>query len=175
MRKYFLLSAMAVASLGALVSCERNDVIQQEVIQTEEVRVRDATGTFGASNNYALDMDIEVPNSYIVLVYRNTQSNTSESAIWQLLPKTYYLNGNNRELEYNFIFNRNRIQITTEVNFDPNTLTTEEINQYIRNQTFRMVIIPASVAKGTQIDYSDYNKVIKHYRLNDSNVTNKNL
>ena len=64
--------------------------------------MKDVTGTFSSTNNYALDQTIDIPSSDVVLVYRNINSNSSASAIWQLLPKTFL--SDNRELDYNFIF-----------------------------------------------------------------------
>lgn len=171
MKQYFLLSALAIGSFATLVSCDRTpDVIQTNVnIEEAFPKIKDATGTFGEGNKYALDMDINIPKTDVVLVYRNVNSNTSETPVWQLLPQTFYLS-NNRELDYNFRFSTQRVQVTTSANFDYSTLTNNEAEEYLRNQTFRVVLVPAINGRNSKVDYSDYHNVIKYYKLDDSKV-----
>ena len=85
--------------------------------------MKDVTGTFTSSGNYTLTQSINIANSDVVLVYRNYNSNSSSSAVWQLIPKTYYLS-NNGELDYNFMFDSGSVEIYTEANFDQSTMTT---------------------------------------------------
>ena len=45
---------------------------------------------------------------------------------------------------------------------------------YYNNQKFRIVLVPADIVnKGAKapVDYSDYNAVIKYFKINDSKVT----
>lgn len=164
---------MILAVLGGLfmMSCERTDtVVPAEDNDTYPV-MRDVTGTFTSGNEYTLNQSINIANSDVVLVYRNYKSNTGSSAVWQLIPKTYYLN-DNKELDYNFLFDATNIEIYTEANFDQTTMTPDERNAYLNNQTFRIVLIPASKAARTssakeQVNYEDYNAVVKYYNLKE--------
>lgn len=164
MKQYILSSLLVTASLGTLVSCDRNT----EVIQTENTesfpKMKDATGTFGLGNNYALDMDISIPKTDVVLVYRNVNSNTSDSPVWQLLPQTVFFKGG-RELDYNFRFDNRRVQVTTSVNFDYSDMTRDDVERYLKNQTFRVVLVPALSRRNSKINYADYKSVVKYYRL----------
>ena len=150
-----------------LVSCDNNDDYVGDG-DTYSV-ISDATGTFNNGNNYTLIADIDINSSDVVLVYRNINSNTNNPAVWQLLPKTEYLTGG-RELDYNFLFNTSKIEIFTESNFDQSTMTASEANQYLNNQTFRMVLVPASFGKNANVKYEDYESVIKFYNIDDSKV-----
>lgn len=164
-----------LAGIGFLAySCDNSDDV---VVQnTVDSRMKDITGTFtGANNaNWTISQGLSIKNTDVVLVYRNINSNTNASAIWQLIPKTFYLS-NGRELDYNYIFNSQNVDISTEANFDQSTLVGAEASQYLINQTFRIVLVPAdpagkSASNAAAVDYSDYNAVIKYYKLDDSNV-----
>ena len=85
---------MVLAILGGLLMmrCEMNEVVDIDIQDNDTYPVmKDVTGTFSSTNNYALDQAIDIPSSDVVLVYRNINSNSSASAIWQLLPKTFLL------------------------------------------------------------------------------------
>jgi len=171
MKKFFPLLLLAFVSLF-IFSCDddNNDVPYQDN-DTYPI-MRDATGTFSSSNTFTLSMDINIQNSDVVLVYRKIGN------YWQSIPKTYYLDDvqnlpTGRELDYNFDFNTSEVNISTAANFNQSTqMTSSETNQYLVNQTFRVVLVPASPAKGSAatVDYSDYNAVVKYYNLDESKV-----
>ncbi|PWN63018.1 hypothetical protein C1631_022285 [Chryseobacterium phosphatilyticum] len=171
-----ILPFILLAGIGFLsYSCDnKDDVIVQ---QNANFQMKDITGTFtGANNaNWTISQGLGVKSTDVLLVYRNINSNSSSSAIWQQIPKTYFLS-NGRELDYNFIFNNQNVDITSRANFDQNTLTPAEAQTYLNNQTFRIVIVPANPngssnkSANAPVDYSDYNAVVKYYNLNDSNV-----
>nr|WP_315032622.1 hypothetical protein [uncultured Chryseobacterium sp.] len=171
-----ILPFILLAGIGFLAfSCDnKDDVVVQ---QNANFQMRDITGTFtGANNaNFTISQGLGLKSTDVLLVYRNINSNSNNAAIWQQIPKTYFLS-NGRELDYNFIFNKDNVDITSKANFDQNTLTPAEAQVYLNNQTFRLVIVPANTT-GTAnksakpaVDYSDYNAVVKYYNLNDSNV-----
>lgn len=158
-----------------IFSCDNSDDVV--VDNTVYAQVRDVTGSFNSTNNYRLTQGLDIPTTTVVLVYRNVGSGSGSNAIWQLIPKTFYLDDNvsfpaNRELDYNFDFTTQDVEIRTEANFNQSSqMTNAEMAQYLNNQTFRIVLIPGSSAKGTStVDRNDYNAVIKYYNLNDSNV-----
>lgn len=135
-------------------------------------KMSDITGTFNNANGFSFTQGININSTDVVLVYRK------EGNFWQQIPKTYYLDNvtglpTNRELDYNFIFTSQNVGIETVANFNQSTeISSSEINTYLSNQTFRVVLVPASPAKNAAqpVDYSDYNAVVKYYNLNDSNV-----
>ena len=165
MKKYFLLSAISVMSLATMVSCERTTDNVQTIDKDTYSQMKDVVGTFNAGNGYSLSQNISILNTDVVLVYRNTNSNTSGGKVWQLLPKTSYLSGS-RELDYNFLFNTSMVQVFTEANFNQASMSVAEQNTYLNNQMFRIVLVPAS-GKNANVDYNDYNAVVKYFNLKE--------
>ena len=105
-------------------------------------------------------------NSDVVLIYR--QDTSSGTAVWKLLPKTYYLTQG--ALDYYFDFTTNDIQIYADAEFNMTSQDTTFKNTYLNNQTFRVVFVPASFGKNSNVDLEDYNSVVKFYSIDDSNV-----
>lgn len=169
MKKYILLSAVSLLSLGAISSCSNSTTDPGGYTDNDTYpQMKDITASFSSANSYAIYQSITIPSTDVVLVYRNVNSNTSGTTpVWQLLPKTEYLN-NNRELDYNFVFNTQQVQVTTSANFEQNTMTTAEKNTYLNNQTFRIVLVPASSAKSAQVNFKDYNSVVRFYNLKET-------
>lgn len=133
----------------------------------------DAPGTFSASNNYSLIADISIEPTDVVLVYRRAGD------AWQQIPKTVYVDpatsASPRRFEYNFVFSNKAVQVRIEnQNFLLSTLTTDQANDFLNNQTFRIVLVPADpvkkTAKASTVDFSDYNAVVKHYNLDESKI-----
>lgn len=175
MRKFLPMVMLAFVSLF-IYSCDNSDDVTNEIV----LQMKDVTGTFNSNNNFKISQGLALAPTDAVLVYRNINSNTNATAVWQLIPKTFYLDDNlafpaNRELDYNFDFTTQDVQIRTEANFNQSTqMTNAEVSQYLINQTFRIVLLPADLAgkNASPVDYNDYNAVIKYYHLNDSNVIN---
>lgn len=170
MKKFFPILMLAFVGLF-IFSCDNNDDNYDSVDYDTYSQMRDATGSFTSADNYTLSMDITIQNTDVVLVYRK------EGNYWVSVPKTYFLDNvsaptTGRELDYNFNFNTNEVNIMTSANFDQSTqMSATERNQYLNNQTFRVVLVPASATKtANAVDLQDYNAVVKYYNLNDSNV-----
>lgn len=165
MKKFFPLLLIAFVSLF-IFSCDDND--NGFVDNDTYSQMRDVTGSFTSSNGYSFTVPISIESTDVVLVYRR---DPAASNAWQLIPKTYYLSGG-RELDYNTLFDSKNVEIYTEANFDQATMTSSEISQYLNTQTFRIVLVPASPAKGSAatVNYSDYNAVVNYYNLDESKV-----
>lgn len=169
MKKLFPIFVFAILSF-MVVSCDTSDdVIVAPQENKVDAQMRDVKGTLNASNNYSINTGINILSTDVVLVYRNYNSNSNASAVWQLIPKTYYLPGTTgRELDYNFLFDSSNVEIYSEANFDQATMSSAEMAQYLTNQTFRIVLIPADPAKNAnKPDYNDYNAVVKYYNLKE--------
>ena len=160
MKNYFTILLLAIFGFLAVSCTDRNDDDDTYPM------MRDITGTFNSGNSYTISQGINITSTDVVLVYRNINSGSSGSAVWQLIPKTEYLTGG-RELDYNFLFDTANIEIYTEANFDQTTFTAAEATQYLNNQRFRIVLIPASQGKNANVNYNDYNSVIKFYNIPD--------
>ena len=161
MKKYFGLLLLAIFAFTAITCTDRNE----DVVATDTYpKMRDITGTLNASNQFTITQGIDIAQTDVVLVYRNINSNNSNSAVWQLLPKTEFV-GSGRELDYNFLFDNQNVEIYTEANFDQTLFTPTEAGKYLINQRFRIVLVPASSTKNSGLKYEDYNSVVKFYNL----------
>jgi hypothetical protein len=83
------------------------------------------------------------------------------------MPQTYYFNDGG-ELDYNYDFTRNDVNIFLDANFPLINLS----SAWTQNQTFRIVIIPGyfSNRSAVQVDFNDYNAVIQAYGINPTSI-----
>lgn len=174
-----ILPLILLAGIGFLTySCDNSNddpVVVNPGKDSDTVPImKDVNVSLNSSNNYSHIELLNLQSTDVVLVYRK---DPEASNAWQLVPKTYYL-ANNRELEYNFLFNSQKVEIFTE-GVNPATLSSAEASTYLNNQTFRIVLVYAngagkSAAKAN-VDYSDYNAVVKYYNLDESKVQTINV
>lgn len=163
MKKYFSILLLAIFGFIAFgCNDDRNDNVDNDTYPV----MAEITGTFNAGNSYTINQGINIESTHVVLVYRNINSGNSGPKAWQLIPKTEFLD-NGRELDYNFLFDSQNVEIYTEANFDQQTLTSAENNTFLNNQRFRIVLVPASQAKNATVNYSDYDSVIRFYKIPD--------
>lgn len=141
--------------------------------------MKDVNVSLNSSNSYSHVELLNLQNTDVVLVYRK---DPNAGNAWQLIPKNYKLI-NNREFGYNFLFNREKVEIYTEGEA-PSTLSSSEAGTYLNGQTFRIVLVYANagkvVGKNTakvkaDVDYNDYNAVVKYYNLDESKVKTVNV
>lgn len=86
--------------------------------------------------------------------------------LWRQLPQAVYLTQG--ELDYNFDFTRNDINLFLESNFDLATLGAN----WTQNQVFRVVIVPGyfSNKNNKTVDFNDYNAVVKAFNIKDNQI-----
>ncbi|GEN73484.1 MULTISPECIES: hypothetical protein [Chryseobacterium] len=178
MKKILLFLFLGAVGFTAY-SCDNDDDVVQAVDYDTISQMKDITGSFSSSGNYTISQGLNIPSTDVVLVYRLVSGN-----VWQQIPKSVYIpdvagKPTNRVFDYNFVFNAQNVEIRIDdENFNlPTDLTSGEIATYLNNQTFRIVLVPASAtgvggAKNKQaaVDYSDYNAVVKYYNLDDTKV-----
>lgn len=111
-----------------------------------------------------------ISDASTVLIYRLAGTLDANTPVWQLIPRTIYLE-NDRELDYDYDFSRKDFKIYVRANYDLETTP-----EFLDNQTFRVVIVPGSFTNksANKTDYSDYNAVIKKYNIDDSKVIRLN-
>ncbi|KMQ66085.1 hypothetical protein ACM46_00525 [Chryseobacterium angstadtii] len=168
MKKILPFLFLAFVSLF-IFSCDNND---DNTDSDTYSRMRDITGSFTNGNGYAFTQGININQTDVVLVYR------AAGNAWQQIPKSVYLPNSgtlptNRVFDYNFVFDSQNVQIRIDdENFNLGTeMTAAETNDYLNNQRFRLVLVPAQASKSANsVDYSDYNAVVKYYNLDDTNV-----
>jgi hypothetical protein len=143
----------------------------------------DVTGTtfdlinvnFTAANNFEYglsyaDAKVTVLESDAVLVYVHWNDVTSGGTTlkaYRLLPQTaYFTNGG--LLTYNFDQTKNDFSVFLDGTVNLTTLADE----WTKNQTFRVVIVPSDFAARTNgtVDFNDYNAVVKHFNIDESKI-----
>lgn len=170
MKKYLSLLFLAVFGFS-LISCDDDNDGYYDDTDTYSV-VYDITDSFAydsGTDSYVISrtFNSSIPSSDVVLVYR--ESGTSNgSTIWQQIPRTLYLDEG--ELDYDFDFSTDDVYIYAGGTIDLASQSSSFNSSYLNDQTFRIVIVPASYGKGGSVDYSDYEKVIKKYGIDDSKV-----
>ena len=165
MKRIFLL--LAVIGLTTLSSCDGdtgpqgNPGPESEVFELQNVNFQ-----LNQNNEYTIFQQLNpvIFDSDNILIYRMAGTINPQTPIWQLIPRTLFLDEG--ELDYDFDFSA--VDFTIYAGGTYNLALTP---QFIQNQTFRIVIIPGYFSKGTSIDYNDYDAVIKAFNINDSNIT----
>ena len=168
MKKYFSLLFAAILAF-TLWSC--SDSTSDPINDNDTYSVAyDATGSFTSANSYTLIYDFPqaLYTSDVVLVYRKSDTDNG-NIVWQQIPRTLFLNEG--ELDYDFDFTRNDVQIYAGGAIDLSAQSTTFKNTYLNGQTFRIVVVPASTGK-VAVDYSNYYDVIRFYGIDDTNVKN---
>ncbi len=174
MKKLFSIFALALLSMFA-VSCDNNDDEVQIVDNDTYSGVFEITRSFQYDNTAQLHFINQSISQYgmldsdVALVYR-LKGVSNGNDVWEQIPKTIYLS-NGEEVDYDFDFTKNDIQIYVNATF--NIVGSP---QYYNNQTFRIVLVPAGFLKSVKppVDYSDYNAVIKYYNIDDSKIKKLN-
>jgi hypothetical protein len=161
MKKIVLLIAIATTFL--FQGCTTKEEIHADLLaEVFEVRT-----SFTLANDYSRLVTLNPPiyNSDMVLVYRLFDVVNGQN-LWRQLPQAVYLPQG--ELNYNFDFTRNDIEIFLESDFDLATLGAF----WSQNQVFRVVIIPGyfSNKNNNAIDFNDYNAVVKAFKIKDNQI-----
>lgn len=163
MKKYFTILLLAIFGFAA-VSCNdrTNDPVQTD--NDTYSMMKDVTGNFNVGNNYSFSQGLQISSTDVVLVYRQSGTDNG-NPIWQQIPRTLFLPEG--EVDYDFDFTKNDVLIKAggTVNFALQNATF--VANYLSNQRFRIVLVPASQGRNSQVDYSDYQSVIKFYNIPD--------
>lgn len=168
-----ILTLFAVVGLIAFSSCEGPEGPQgPEGPVSEVLELQNVNFGFNTTDGYNIYQKLSPVtfDSDVILIYRLAGTIDSKTPIWQQIPRTVYTAKG--DFDYDFDFSREDFTIYAGGNYDL-ALTPE----YIKNQTFRIVIVPgafSTTGKSSKPDYSDYNAVIKRYNIDDSNVKKLN-
>ncbi|MPS74054.1 MAG: hypothetical protein E2590_13045 [Chryseobacterium sp.] len=175
MKKLFPFVIAAIFSF-LLISCDRTEYVDNST-PADYPAVYDLTNVnFSYDSNSGLGtISREFANamydSDIVLIYRRVGT-SSNAPVWQPLPQTIYNievgTETNHELDYTFDFTKYDFAIYASGTFNL-TLRPEFIN----NQTFRVVLVPAVMGKNANagdLSKMSYEEVIKKYNIDDSKI-----
>lgn len=151
---------------AVLTSCDNNDDITMVGDGDTYSIARDISGSFTANNNYTIGTNVTLQGADVVLVYRKTMD--GNTAVWSQIPRTLYLNEG--ELDYDFDFTSGDVQIYAGGGINFPAQSQAFMNTYLNNQTFRVVLVPASFAKNANVDYSNYESVAKYYNIQEEKI-----
>jgi len=167
--KKLLILFVAVGSI--LVSgCQGDDGRDGVTVEARTFELLNVN--FGLNNNgeYTIYRTINptILDSDSILIYRLAGTIDSQTPIWQLIPRTLFLDEG--ELDYDYDFSLEDFTI-----YAGGTYNLAQTPQFLNNQTFRIVAIPGyfSTSKGTNsptVDLSDYNAVVKAYGLENQPI-----
>jgi len=169
MKKIFLLLAMAGGALftGCTIDDEADVIENNYVFEAEAFEISNVDFVANANGNYAEVLydfgDSPLIESDVVLVYRLSDASTNTTDVWELIPRTIYLEGTD-ELDYDFNFTRNDLLLYMDATF-----ALADAPAYTQNQVFRVVIIPA-FDNSARMNVTDYKSVIERYNIDDSNL-----
>lgn len=163
-----IITLLAVVGMFSLQSCTTTtDVnpIDNDTIST----VFEVTTSFNTTNNFSKLTTFATPiySSDIVLVY-HLYDVVNGNDVWRLMPQDYYIAGSG-DLYYNFDFTKFDVNIFLDATFPLNTLSAV----WTQNQTFRIVIVPASFA--TSVNTSNYSSVMAALKINESQIQKVNF
>ncbi|MFV8368059.1 hypothetical protein [Flavobacterium sp. LB2R40] len=149
----------------ALQSCEVNETVDNDTIS----EVFEITTSFNSNNNYSklVSFDPPIYSSDAVLVYHLYDTVNGED-VWKLMPQTYYFNDGG-ELDFNFDYSKFSVNIFLTANFNLNTLPAS----WTQDQTFRIVIIPASFS--TTVNKNNLDAVMSALKVNKSEIQKINF
>lgn len=180
MKKIVSIVVLTLCFTVFLTSCSDDDDKGSVVVNTDTIsRVFEIESSFRFDSQLGWVINGELRPAIIngdhLLIYRLSGKTGSGKDVWQLIPRTFYVDLNNdgiaeSEFSYDYDFSIEDFNIYAGGSYDL-TLTPELINK----QVFRIVIIPGSSSGNAfsskmPIDYKDYNAVIKYYHINDDKV-----
>lgn len=164
MKKLFSLFALSIFMIS-IISCSSDDdyiAVDYDTYPVaydlRNVNLELINGVYQTSRTFTNPMY----ETDMLLIYKSIGSTDDGYPIWQQIPITFYLEGGH-ELDYNFDFTRYDFVIYAGGTFD---LTG---TPYVQNQTFRVLIIPASYGRNSEVNFEDYQSVIEFYQIDDSN------
>ena len=162
MRKItFLLAIIGMVMLNA---CQRDEVDNDTIAEVFEIKGVNFVLNAGQYEIYR-PLNPNIFASDNILIYRLSGTVNSTTPLWQLIPRTLFLPQG--ELDYDYDFSKEDFTIYAGGNYNLN-LT----QNYINNQTFRIVIIPGSFGNRSSQpeDFSDYYSVLKRYNISDKKL-----
>jgi hypothetical protein len=161
---------LAFAGMISTQSCTVNEVppaptpVDKDTIS----EVFEVTTSFNSGNNYSklIPLKPAIYASDMILVY-HLYDVVNGNDVWRQMPQTYYISGGG-EIDYNFDFTKYDVNIFMGANFSLNTLS----STWTQNQTFRIVIVPGyfSNKNAKNVDFKDYNEVVKAFNINELDI-----
>ncbi len=168
MKKFLPLLLLLVSSVF-IFSCkdDSDDYVQVDVDYPTVYDIRNVNFTNNATVGWVYSDTFTRPmlNQDYVVMFRQTGTDNG-NPIWQQIPRTLYLTEG--ELDYDFDFTKNDFAI-----YAGGTFNLSLRPEYLNNQTFRVVLVPAVVGKNvntSDLSKMSYEEIIAKYNIDDKKV-----
>lgn len=130
--------------------------------------VFEVKGSFTAANNYSLGFNFpssfEMVDGDVVMVYMLWETTQGGADVWRPLPQSRFLDQG--VLQYEFDYTLDDVQIFIDGTANPASLTAGDL----QNQTFRIAVIPADLAKNKSLNIYDFNAVMSTMKQNNGTI-----
>ncbi len=166
MKKLFPFLLVLITSFF-LFNCKEDDDVQVQVDYPAVYDLRNVNFSYNATDGWTYGQSFNNPllDQDYVVIFRQTGT-SGNAPVWQQIPRTLYLDQG--ELDYDFDFSKNDFMIYAGGTYDLSTTP-----QYLNNQTFRVVLVPAIYGKNAtseDLKKLSYEEIIAKYNIDDSKV-----
>ena len=166
MKKLFPFLLLFITSF-ILFNCKEDDEVQVQVDYPAAYDLRNVNFSYNATDGWTYGQSFKNPllDQDYVVIFRQTGT-SGNTPVWQQIPRTLYLNQG--ELDYDFDFSKNDFMIYAGGTYDLSTTP-----QYLNNQTFRVVLVPAVYGKNAtseDLKKLSYEEIIAKYNIDESKV-----
>lgn len=166
MKKLFPFLLVLITSFF-LFNCKEDDDVQVQVDYPAVYDLRNVNFSYNATDGWTYGQSFKNPllDQDYVVIFRQTGT-SGNAPVWQQIPRTLYLDQG--ELDYDFDFSKNDFMIYAGGTYDLSTTP-----QYLNNQTFRVVLVPAVYGKNTtseDLKKLSYEEIIAKYNIDDTKV-----
>lgn len=166
MKKLFPFLLLFITSF-ILLNCKEDDEVQVHVDYPAVYDLRNVNFSYNATDGWTYGQSFKNPllDQDYVVIFRQTGT-SGNAPVWQQIPRTLYLDQG--ELDYDFDFSKNDFMIYAGGTYDLSTTP-----QYLNNQTFRVVLVPAVYGKNATLEdlkKLSYEEIIAKYNIDESKV-----
>lgn len=166
MKKLFPFLLLFITSF-ILFNCKEDDEVQVHVDYPAVYDLRNVNFSYNATDGWTYGQSFKNPllDQDYVVIFRQTGT-SGNAPVWQQIPRTLYLDQG--ELDYDFDFSKNDFMIYAGGTYDLSTTP-----QYLNNQTFRVVLVPAVYGKNAtweDLKKLSYEEIIAKYNIDESKV-----
>lgn len=166
MKKLFPFLLLFITSF-ILFNCKEDDEVQVQVDYPAVYDLRNVNFSYNATDGWTYGQSFTKPllDQDYVVIFRQTGT-SGNAPVWQQIPRTLYLDQG--ELDYDFDFSKNDFMIYAGGTYDLSTTP-----QYLNNQTFRVVLVPAVYGKNAtseDLKKLSYEEIIAKYNIDESKV-----
>lgn len=157
-----IITLFAILGMIAFSGCTTTDDLDSDTI-AEVFELKNINFDYNGIDGYTIyrTLNPQIFPSDVILIYRLTGTIDASTPIWQQIPRTLYTSQG--ELDYDFDFSKEDFTIYAGGNY--NLALTP---QFLNNQTFRIVIVPASFSK--TLNTNNYISVMKALNLKENQV-----